>query len=65
MINANQAKRAGLLATQSIRGGINRRVLKQIKQTGNIFMAYSDEEWVLEGAAVRVSIVGFDDGSET
>ena len=27
-------------------------------------MAWSDEPWVVEGAAVRVSIVGQDDGSE-
>ena len=28
-------------------------------------MAWDDEPWILDGAAVRVSIVGFDDGSET
>ena len=28
-------------------------------------MAWSDEPWVVEGAAVRVSIVGQDDGAET
>ena len=27
-------------------------------------MAWSDREWTLDGAAVRVSMVGFDDGSE-
>ncbi len=27
-------------------------------------MAWSDRPWILEGAAVRVSMVGFDDGSE-
>jgi hypothetical protein len=27
-------------------------------------MGWSDEPWVLDGAAVRISIVGFDDGSE-
>ena len=27
-------------------------------------MAWSDRPWILEGAAVRVSIVGFDDGSQ-
>jgi hypothetical protein len=27
-------------------------------------MAWDDEPWVLEGAAVRISLVGFDDGSE-
>ena len=63
-ITAGQVKRAGLLATQGIRGGVNRRVLQRIKETGDIFMAWSDHPWVLEGAAVRISIVGFDDGSE-
>src|SRR5690606_17815745 len=30
-----------------------------------IFFAYSDRPWILDGAAVRVSMVGFDDGTET
>ena len=64
MLAESRVKRVGLLATQGIRGGANRRVLQRIKDTGDIFMAYSDRPWVLEGAAVRVSIVGFDDGSE-
>lgn len=57
-------ERAGLLSTNSIRGGSNREVLKRIKNTGEIFMAWSDEPWVLNGAAVRISIVGFDAGQE-
>ena len=65
MIADGKARRAGLLATQGIRGGANRQVLKRIKETGDIFMAWSDEPWVVEGAAVHVSIVGFDNGSET
>ena len=28
-------------------------------------MAWSDRPWILEGAAVRVSMVGFDNGTET
>jgi type II restriction/modification system DNA methylase subunit YeeA len=63
-IEAGNARRAGLLATNSIRGGVNRRVLQRIKQSGDIFFAESDRPWILEGAAVRVSMVGFDDGSE-
>ncbi|MXZ87484.1 MAG: class I SAM-dependent DNA methyltransferase, partial [Dehalococcoidia bacterium] len=58
-------RRAGLLATNSIRGGANRSTLDQVKGSGDIFMAWSDEPWVVEGAAVRVSIVAQDDGSET
>lgn len=64
MIEAGRVNRAGLLATQSIRGGTNRRVLERIKATGDIFLAYSDREWILEGASVHVTIAGFDDGSE-
>ena len=64
-IAAGKTKRAGLLATQGIRGKDNRAVLQRIKDTGNIFMAVSDKEWVLDGANVRISIIGFDDGSDT
>ncbi len=63
-ISDNKAKRAGLLATNSIRGGANRQVLEHIKRTGDLFFAWSDRPWVLEGAAVRVSLLGFDNGSE-
>ncbi len=59
-----QRVRVGLLATQAIRGGANRDTLKRIKETGGIFFAESDRKWILDGAAVRVSMVGFDDGSE-
>jgi len=64
-IKAGKAQRAGLLSTNSIRGGANQEVLKRIKKTGDIFMAWADRAWILEGAAVRISMVGFDDGSET
>lgn len=63
-IEAGKAKRAGLLATQAIRFQSNRPVLERIKQSGDIFAAYSDKDWVLEGANVHISIVCFDDGSE-
>ena len=65
MIDQGNAKRAGLLATQGIRGKDNRKVLQNIKKTGDIFMAYPDLEWTLDGATVHISIVGFDDGSES
>lgn len=64
-IETSNCKRAGLLATQGIRGGANRDTLKQIKKTGDIFFAESDRDWVLDGANVHISMVGFDDGSET
>ena len=64
LIAAGQAQRAGLLATQGIRGGLGRRVLERICESGAIFMARSDDPWILDGAAVHVSFVAFDDGSE-
>jgi hypothetical protein len=42
-----------------------RRSVERIKSTGNIFWAQSDRPWILDSAAVRVSMIGFDDGSET
>jgi len=65
MIEGGHTKRAGLLATQGIRGGASRRVLQRIESSGAVFMALSDEPWILDGAAVHVSFVCFDDGTET
>ena len=50
---------AGLVATQAIRAGSNRKVLQAIVQETRIFDAWADEEWVNDGAAVRVSLVSF------
>ena len=58
-IAAGKLQAAGLVATNSIRGGANRKVLERIVETTRIFEAWSDEEWVNEGAAVRVSLIGF------
>ena len=58
-IVAGKAKRAGLVATNSIRGGKNRLVLDAIAQDLTIFDAWSDEPWILDGAAVRVSLICF------
>jgi type II restriction/modification system DNA methylase subunit YeeA len=65
MVAEGKAKRVGLLATQGIRGGANRKVLERIKETGDIFWAQSDRDWILDGAAVHVSMIGFDNGSES
>ena len=54
-----KTQRAGLVATNSIRGGSNREVLKRICGNGRIYSAWSDEPWVNEGAAVRVSLICF------
>ncbi|MCY4660237.1 MAG: class I SAM-dependent DNA methyltransferase [Acidobacteria bacterium] len=58
-IASGKAARAGLVATNSIRGGANRRALQAAIQTRRIFEAWSDEPWVVDGAAVRVSLVCF------
>ena len=53
------AARVGLVATNSIRGGRNRAVLDRITADAAIFDAWADEPWVVDGAAVRVSLVCF------
>ena len=55
---ANQDIRSfGLVATNSIRGGTNRAVLHSILEDSIIFDAWADEPWVVNGAAVRVSLI--------
>jgi len=56
-INQGRAQLAGLVATNSIRGGANRKLLDPIAEAGAIFEAWSDEPWLIDGAAVRVSLV--------
>ena len=58
-IASGKTERAGLVATNSIRGGANRRALQAATEGCSIFEAWSDEPWVIEGAAVRVSLVCF------
>ena len=65
-VDALRAKRVGLVSTNSIRGGANRRALQTAIEALPIFDAWSDEPWVIDGAAVRVSLVCFarpEDGS--
>ena len=94
-IAAGRSQRAGLVATNSIRGGANRRTLEAatqawqppsgkggselpmvreggptsgLAQPPRLFEAWSDEPWVIDGAAVRVSLVCFartDDAAAT
>ena len=58
-IASGKAGRVGLVATNSIRGGANRRALQAATDSRRIFEAWSDEPWVIDGAAVRVSLVCF------
>ena len=48
-IASGKASRAGLVATNSIRGGANRRALEAATETRRIFEAWSDEPWVIDG----------------
>ena len=87
-IEAGNARRAGLLATQAIRFQSNRPVLERIKETGDIFAVVSDQEWKpndapqngdngngngngngengrYQRASVHISVICFDDGSQT
>ena len=59
LVGEGKVARAGLVATNSIRGGRNRAVLDRIVEQGTIYDAWSDEPWVVDGAAVRVSLVCF------
>ena len=59
LVAEGKIARAGLVATNSIRGGNNRPVLDRIAADCAIFDAWSDEPWVIDGAAVRVSLVCF------
>lgn len=58
-MQAGDVARAGFVSTNSIRGGANRRVLEPIAEADAIFDAWADEEWINDGAAVRVSMVCF------
>lgn len=58
-IERGDGGRSGLVTTNSIRGGANRRVLDRIATKMPIFSAWSDEPWIVDGAAVRVSLVCF------
>ncbi|MDR7102307.1 DNA methyltransferase [Croceicoccus sp. BE223] len=57
---ACKLERAGLVSTNSIRGGANREVIKPIVAHGRIFEAWGDEAWTVDGAAVRVSLICFE-----
>ena len=59
MIDDGQIARVGLVSTNSIRSGKNRDVLTPVVERGRIFEAWSDEQWTVDGAAVRVSLVCF------
>lgn len=58
-LESGKALRAGLVTTNSIRGGKNRTVLDRIAANLQIWDVWPDEPWVNDGASVRVSRVCF------
>jgi type II restriction/modification system DNA methylase subunit YeeA len=58
-ITDGRSSRAGFVATNMIRGSANRKVLDSIVKELQIFEAWSDEPWIVDGADVRVSLVCF------
>lgn len=63
-VRSGRSRRVGLVTTNSIRGGANRKVLDSIGAQSRIFEAWSDQPWVVDGAAVRVSLVCFGEGDD-
>lgn len=58
-IVAGELGAAGLVATDSLRGGKNRKVLDNIAETATIYEAWSSLPWVNEGASLQVSLIAF------
>ena len=58
-IMAGQLSAAGLVCTNSLRDGFGNAVVRRLNASTPIYDAWSDNEWVNEGAAVRVSIMAF------
>ena len=58
-LESGNARRVGLVATNSIRGGASRQVLQTTTKNQPIFDAWSDEPWVNDGTAIRVSLICF------
>jgi type II restriction/modification system DNA methylase subunit YeeA len=60
MIECSRAQRCGFVATKSIAKNVNLPVLVRIADDARIFNAWQNEPWVVNGAAVRVSLVCFE-----
>lgn len=58
-VEAGRTTSVGMVATQSIRKGANRKVVERIQKGATIFDAWSDEPWTVDGADVRISLVAF------
>lgn len=61
LIEAGTLVRAGLVATNSIRKNTNLPVMHRVIATTQIFDAWNEEKWTVDGAAVDVSLICFGD----
>ncbi|MER9420360.1 class I SAM-dependent DNA methyltransferase [Mesorhizobium sp. M0306] len=59
MIAEGRLRRCGLVATKAIAKNANLPVLIRLSADTRIFNAWQNERWVVNGAAVRVSVVCF------
>lgn len=59
MIAAEQARRSGFVSTKGIAKNVNLPVLQRLAADARIYNAWQNEPWVVDGAAVRVSLVCF------
>ncbi len=64
-INDGKCARAGLLATTAITQGKSRHVIERIVECGHIFFVISDRDWILDGANVRICMVGWTSADST
>lgn len=65
-IKQGHCSRFGFVATRTIRKGANRTVLDRIVEDAEIYEAWENQNWVLDGAAVRVCLICFSShGSNT
>ncbi|MBO0904661.1 class I SAM-dependent DNA methyltransferase [Jiella sonneratiae] len=62
-LGAHRTDRFGFVATNSIRGGSNRKSIEKAMSICPLATAWSDEEWMVDGAAVRVSLLCFARGN--
>ncbi|HPF22633.1 MAG TPA: class I SAM-dependent DNA methyltransferase [Hyphomonas sp.] len=62
LVQSSSLKRAGFVSTNSIRGGANRDTLRSALGSSRIVNAWSDQPWIIDGAAVRVSLICIDAG---
>jgi type II restriction/modification system DNA methylase subunit YeeA len=58
-IVGKHAARVGLLATTGIKQVGSRPVLSAIIDTAHVFFVEADRDWILDGASVRITMLGF------